>query len=44
MYPYILSIRNQYLKIFLILILNSNNESLDFTSAERLLHMREPQK
>ena len=30
--------------IFLILFLNSNNESLDFTTAGRLFHMREPRK
>ena len=30
--------------IFLILLLNSNNESLDLTAAGRLLHMREPRK
>ena len=29
---------------FLILFLNSNNELLDFTTAGRLLHMREPRK
>ena len=31
-------------QIFLILFLNSNYESLDFATAGRLLHMREPQK
>ena len=31
-------------KIFLILFLNSNNESLDFTTAGRLFHIREPRK
>ena len=30
--------------IFLILFLNSNNELLDFTTAGRLFHIREPQK
>ena len=30
--------------IFLILFLNSNNESLDFTTAGRLFHMKEPGK
>ena len=30
--------------IFLILFLNLNNESLDFTAAGRLFQMREPQK
>ena len=31
-------------QIFLTLFLNSNNESLDFTTAGRLLHMRESRK
>ena len=30
--------------IFLILFLNSNNELLDFTTAGRLFHIREPRK
>ena len=30
--------------IFVILFLNSNNESLDFTTAGRLFHIREPRK
>ena len=28
----------------IFLVLNSNNESLDFTSAGRLFHIREPRK
>ena len=30
--------------MFLILFLNSNNELLDFTTAGRLFHIREPRK
>ena len=43
-----ISLRIKYLypisQRLLILFFNSNNESLDFTTAGRLFHMREPRK